>query len=86
MPHKTAQGNLWDSYVSVGTPGSLTQAFLTNIGLVMKIQAKEGQTTEFPLYTQTLNIENLKRFVGDIAESKARSIKDENQKPLIQIT
>jgi uncharacterized protein (AIM24 family) len=87
MPHKTAQGNLWDSYVSVGTPGSLTQAFLTNIGLVMKIQTKEGQTTtEFPLYTQTLNIENLKRFVGDIAESKARSIRDENQKPLIQIT
>ena len=84
MPHKTAQGNLWDSYVSVGTPGSLMQAFLTNIGLVMKIQTKEGQTApSFPLYTQTMNIEHLKRFIGNIAEAKARSVRDE--RPVIQM-
>ena len=75
MPHKTTQGNLWDAYVSVGTPGSLMESFLTQIGFVMKIQAKEGQTgPSFPLYTQTLNIENLKHFVRGIAQSAAKSV------------
>ncbi len=75
MPHKTSQGNLWDAYVSVGTPGSLMESFLTQIGFVMKIQAKEGQTApSFPLYTQTLNIENLKHFVRGISQSAAKSV------------
>ncbi len=65
----------WNTYVSVGTPGSILDSFMTDLGFVMKIQAPAGGGTvpTMPLYLQTLNVHNFKGMIRSIAADEARS-------------
>lgn len=65
----------WNAYVDVGTPGSLLNSFMTNIGFVLKIQDKSKGTIpapSIPLYMQSINVHNFKQMIRTIASAEAQ--------------
>jgi hypothetical protein len=61
----------WKDYTTIGTPSGVYDAFMTNIGFVMKIQdttppKREGRIL-CTVYTQTLNPRNLEEYIDRIA-------------------
>lgn len=77
----------WGTYVKVGTAGSITDAILTDIGFVMKIQAPNTSPDvthpTIPLYMQTINIHNFQTMIKTIA---AAEVDRKTQKPMFQLS
>ncbi len=75
----------WDSHVDVGTAGGILNAFLTDIGFVMKIQNRRGApSVTIPLYMQSLNIRNFQQMIKTIAATEAKRAKE--QKPFFSFS
>jgi len=68
--------NYWKDYVFVGMTSSIFQAVFTQLGLVMKIQdsvpPKRPGPIRMTVLTQSLNPQNLEKFIAHIAERKVR--------------
>lgn len=67
----------WNAYVDVGTPGSLLDSFMTNIGFVLKIQDKSKGSVpppSIPVYIQSINVHNFKQMIRTIASAEAQKV------------
>ena len=87
MPSVAADGtDYWKRYITVGTPQGLLNAFLTAVGFVIKVRDDgKGAAPLIPIYTQTLNIENFKGFVREIARTEALAVRSGSSHSIHQI-
>ena len=66
--------NYYNDYVHVGLASSMMQSVFTDLGFVMKIQdtkpPKRSEPVECVVLTQSLNPQNLEKFISKIVENK----------------